>query len=386
MKKILHIFFGFLLFVPHIVYGALPSTAHLPVPPVSRWQLTEVSGIRYDSVGSNDLTDNNTVGSSTGPFGDVCADFEAGNSESLSISDNASLSITGDLSFSVWLYVESAPGTYAVMGKSPDDAYRLFYRNSSGLKLNADFWNGASETDVTVAQDLGTATWKHVVITYDVSVPTIKIYVDGSPLTVTVNSSAATAIANTAGAFYLGALNGANFYDGLMQDAVIWNVELSSVQVAALYDSYYPVCGDGIINGDDECDDGNTGNGDGCSSVCLVESGYMCSGEPSVCTPISSSSSSSSPSCTGTGCLSTATGTLVIGNSNCVAMSSSGSGGSVCVEWQHLVEIPAVRFMVRTGQFAEFHALALFGMVAILVYFIGKILAWFWRVLTSPLR
>jgi len=49
------------------------------------------------------------------------------------------------------------------------------------------------------------------------------------------------------------------------------------------------VCGDSIIqtpNDDGQteaCDDGNTANGDGCSSVCAVEAGYSCVGEPSVC-------------------------------------------------------------------------------------------------------
>ena len=45
------------------------------------------------------------------------------------------------------------------------------------------------------------------------------------------------------------------------------------------------VCGDGIIVGPEECDDNGTDNGDGCSSACLVEEGWRCSGEPSVCYP-----------------------------------------------------------------------------------------------------
>ena len=32
-----------------------------------------------------------------------------------------------------------------------------------------------------------------------------------------------------------------------------------------------PVCGDGDVQGDEECDDGNTENGDGCSSTCQTE-------------------------------------------------------------------------------------------------------------------
>jgi cysteine-rich repeat protein len=43
------------------------------------------------------------------------------------------------------------------------------------------------------------------------------------------------------------------------------------------------VCGDGEIDGQEECDDGDTVPGDGCSDVCSVEPGWACQGEPSVC-------------------------------------------------------------------------------------------------------
>ncbi|MEK6799202.1 MAG: EGF domain-containing protein [Planctomycetota bacterium] len=45
------------------------------------------------------------------------------------------------------------------------------------------------------------------------------------------------------------------------------------------------VCGDGVIEGGEECDDGNVADGDGCSSLCTVEAGYACNTTgPSVCT------------------------------------------------------------------------------------------------------
>ena len=43
------------------------------------------------------------------------------------------------------------------------------------------------------------------------------------------------------------------------------------------------ICGDEIVDGDEQCDDGNTDDEDGCSSTCTVEEGYECTGEPSVC-------------------------------------------------------------------------------------------------------
>lgn len=41
------------------------------------------------------------------------------------------------------------------------------------------------------------------------------------------------------------------------------------------------VCGDKLIAGAEQCDDGNTANGDGCSASCAVEPGFTCSGCPS---------------------------------------------------------------------------------------------------------
>jgi cysteine-rich repeat protein len=52
-----------------------------------------------------------------------------------------------------------------------------------------------------------------------------------------------------------------------------------------------PSCGDGNKTPDEECDDGDTANGDGCSASCTVETCWDCSGDPSVCTPESSGSS-----------------------------------------------------------------------------------------------
>lgn len=45
-----------------------------------------------------------------------------------------------------------------------------------------------------------------------------------------------------------------------------------------------PTCGDGTVASPETCDDGNTTSGDGCSNVCSTESGWSCSGNPSVCT------------------------------------------------------------------------------------------------------
>jgi cysteine-rich repeat protein len=42
-------------------------------------------------------------------------------------------------------------------------------------------------------------------------------------------------------------------------------------------------CGNGVVEGAEECDDGDTVDGDGCSSACKIERGWSCSGNPSKC-------------------------------------------------------------------------------------------------------
>lgn len=42
-------------------------------------------------------------------------------------------------------------------------------------------------------------------------------------------------------------------------------------------------CGNKILDSSESCDDGNTVSGDGCSSSCQTESGFTCTGTPSIC-------------------------------------------------------------------------------------------------------
>lgn len=46
------------------------------------------------------------------------------------------------------------------------------------------------------------------------------------------------------------------------------------------------ICGDGRLGSAEECDDGNTGKGDGCSDVCRVERGFRCVVPGRRCTPV----------------------------------------------------------------------------------------------------
>ena len=46
------------------------------------------------------------------------------------------------------------------------------------------------------------------------------------------------------------------------------------------------VCGDGVVDSGEGCDDANAADGDGCGAACGVEAGYACTGAPSACATV----------------------------------------------------------------------------------------------------
>jgi hypothetical protein len=226
---------------------ALPANGDLPQDGsiVSRWVLDEDSGTRVDSVGSNDLTDNNTVLVATTPqFSADAADFEAGNSEYLSVADNASLSITGDLSFSAWVKFESGAGSaYRVImskwesGGAGKRAW--FLRTSASNQIEFAYSSDGSSTDgyELVAWNPSNGVWYHMAVVYDASAGEVDFYINGAQQGAT-QTGGPTSIHDGTGALWLGRET-TRYMDGLIQDAVLWNAELTAAEVEDLYNAYF---------------------------------------------------------------------------------------------------------------------------------------------------
>lgn len=235
---------------------ALPATALLPQNGsiVGRWKLNEASGSRVDDVGSSDLTDNNTVGSAAGQFDETCADFEKDNSEYLSVADNAALSITSDISISAWVKIESAPGTdegryiVAKTDVSTNRSYSFYYRDLGGNKGISFIYSssgGAGSNLYTgfCTQTLTPGTWYHLAVTVDVSTQTCLFYVDGTQkVDESTDSDTPGSIYDGTAAFEIGRVgSGSGYFDGLIQDVVIWGgVILSSAEITNMIAVYTP--------------------------------------------------------------------------------------------------------------------------------------------------
>jgi len=249
-----------LLFIS-VAIAALPAVGSLPQSAsiTARWYLGETSGTRDDAVGANDLTDNNTVLYAAGQFGANAADFESTNSESLSINDNIALSITGDESFCEWINVESTPSDaeYILVSKSSHVTGRglqivltKFTASLYGITANTEgiaiqiSSDGITTTNKGVNFTYGTATWVHVCVVYNASAGEVKFFKNGVQQGTTQTGFPTSQTDNIA-PFALGIYPQLNSsaYDGLMQDEVVWPIELTDDEVLSEYNSYFPTTG-----------------------------------------------------------------------------------------------------------------------------------------------
>lgn len=205
---------------------------------ISYWELNEVSGTRYDSHGSNDLTDNNTVTSAGGKIGNA-ASFVATNSEYLSVASNSSLQ-TGDIDFTLcaWVYLASTGGQRPIMGKwdgfSPTVEYLLFGFEPSDIftfivRDSSDTTNTNIQASTFGAPS--TSTWYFVVAWHDSVANTLNIQVNNG----TVDSSSySSGVKSGTQAFWMGR-NAANYMDGRIDGAGMWKRVLTSSERADLY-------------------------------------------------------------------------------------------------------------------------------------------------------
>lgn len=207
----------------YVVSGDLGSNA-APVSTlltglISYWKLDEASGTGIDSVGTNTLTDNNTVTSAAGKVG-TARQFTAANSESLSIADNASLS-TGDIDFifSVGVYLDSLAAFRYVALKGVNVAaltnleWRIYL--DSGNKLNFTVTNGTIQGVIQSSVTLAATTWYLCQAWHDSVANTVNIAINNG----TVNTAAYSGGGWDSGhPFALGYNGTAQYWDGRMDD------------------------------------------------------------------------------------------------------------------------------------------------------------------------
>ncbi len=208
---------------------------------VGYWKMEEAGdATRADSSGNgNTLAESasDTIAQATGKFG-YGGDFELGDTEYLFVADSTSLSVTGSLTVSAWIKPETvSAGSYNILGKwdGSNESYRLF-QNGDEIRLELD---AAGNYQETTASNLAAGTWYHVVGVYDSRSATAQIYINGALAPSTTTGTIPSSIGDDAGRFQMGAedtTGGATgYYDGIIDEARIYNRALSSAEVTQLY-------------------------------------------------------------------------------------------------------------------------------------------------------
>ena len=201
---------------------------------VAHWRLEEASGTRFDAHGSNHLTDNNTVGQTTGKLGNAGL-FVAANNESLSIADNAALSM-GDFDFTIagWVYLTTTDFTGLIGKWNAGGEEYLVYYDGTNLRFYVSS-NGVTNASVANSQAISAATWYFFVAWHDSVGNTINLSVnDNTPASLTHT----TGVINGNAAFYLGHNSeGGTWLNGRLDSVSIWKRLLTANERTQLYKS-----------------------------------------------------------------------------------------------------------------------------------------------------
>jgi len=238
LQKIL----SFLLILTYLTpLSTLLSASIEDYNPNAHWSCDESSGVRYDStINNNDLTDNNTVLSGTGLKGNAC-DFEATDSEYLSINDASQTGLdTSTYSLSFWYKQESSGnrGLYSFGNVGGDIASN--FENSGGVFYYASYDTGGSDGgSFSKSYTLTTGTWFHILVVRDQSGNNCDLFINGSDQTINC-TSAVDVIKNTTGQVRFGWSN-TNYADGLIDEISYFPTAMTLTDAGVLYNGGTPL-------------------------------------------------------------------------------------------------------------------------------------------------
>ena len=185
------------------------------------------------------LTNNNVVTfTATGAKVGTAADFEAGSSQYLS-SNSASFNLTGDMTLSAWVKLESKPGDMGILDRfaGGTTGYSLFYDGGAD-RFCFIIGDGVNPTRAVRTGGPPTiGTWHYVVARRNQSEGKIYISMDGGASN--SENTGSTGIANAAVDFTLGSGGGgaSSFFDGMMDEASVDSADIGQVALVTRYNN-----------------------------------------------------------------------------------------------------------------------------------------------------
>lgn len=205
------------------------------------YTLDAASGTRADATANAlDLTDNNTVGSGTGVISNA-ADFVSANSEYLSHADDALYDVSTTATWSFWANADATGSNIVIASKTTfnTDGSWIIEHQSDGLHVRI----ATSASDIStegVGTGLTAGVWAHYMIVFDgggaTNADKLKVWKDGSALTLSFSGTMPASIRNSASDFVLGYWSGlGRYWNGLIDEFGFWSDAKTGTDATTLY-------------------------------------------------------------------------------------------------------------------------------------------------------
>lgn len=201
------------------------------------------SDVTDDSTNGYDLTSSGAPGYVVGKFGNAL-DLEAGSSQYAYRNSVANLAITGNISVSLWLKLESLPaseycmiqigGSGSLETEVENVLFSLEVTSSGDINWFHEYSTGTNQAGTATNANLQTATWYHLVVMRDTSANEYYFYVDGNLIDTKSYTTDPTGGGNSR--LYIGsAYPAAKYFDGILDDIAIFNRVLSADEIKSIY-------------------------------------------------------------------------------------------------------------------------------------------------------
>ena len=205
---------------------------------VNSWYMEEASGTRFDSFGTNNLADSNTVTQASGKVGNA-ASFASANTEYLVGATN---SFAGDFSVSMWVNLTSKAATMYFFSKDDTSKRSVGLYYTSGSDRLA-FFIGKDGTTIAFINDSvigspSTGTWYHLIGAYNSANGRGTLYINNGSGQNTSDLGAGVVYASTVeklvGATHVGAAIAVPM-DGAIDEVLIFDRLLTATDRAEIY-------------------------------------------------------------------------------------------------------------------------------------------------------
>lgn len=195
------------------------------------WTMSESSGVRSDSVGTNHLADPTSIGSAPGLMGNAASLVKA-SSQYFSGTTPTVFSSGAARTLMLWFKIaagETVPNSIFGVQNLPHGSDRRCSIYSSGSAPYKTIGLQLGSNALTTAGFYSTEEWHQLIYTFD-GVDTHNLYSDGG----TLRGTKVAADAGSTAGMYFGN-SAAGYLNGLLQQVGVWSRVLSTDEMATIY-------------------------------------------------------------------------------------------------------------------------------------------------------